>query len=522
MSRIHLCQFLSRAAGLYPDRQAIRFEGRTRSWGEVNTASEELAGGLRRVGVKAGDRVAILAFNCDRYVEIFFAVWRLSAAVVPLNTRWSRDEVRYALADSTPTVLVVDDVFAGWIDDLGVVDAGIEVVHIGNAAAPAGATGYDALRTGVTPFTALGGGGEDMAGIFYTGGTTGHPKGVMLCHTSLVATLLAGRMGDDANTEDVAILCVLPMFHLAGAQLTIAAAIAGRQLIMHAAFDPGAIIDCIAHDRIDTLSLVPAMWGMLIAHPKAQDADLTSLRNALYGASPMPEGTLRRLIARLPDARFAQGYGQTETAGICTLLGPEDHDPVGPNAVRLKSAGQPILFAELRIVGEDGQPLPRGDVGEIAIRSAGNMLGYWNRPEETVATLRDGWIMSGDAGFMDADGYVFIVDRTKDMIISGGENIYSAETESALSTHPDVLECVVIGVPDEKWGERVHAIVRPRPGSAAAPDARIAHCKARIAGFKCPGSIEFREAPFPISAAGKVLKRELRASYWADRSRNVN
>lgn len=522
MSRIHLAQFLSRAAGLYPDRPAIRFEGREPNWGQVNAASEELAGGLRGLGVQAGDRVAILALNCDRYVELFFAVWRLSAAVVPLNTRWSREEVHYALADSRPAVLVVDDVFAGWIDDLGTADAGIQIVHIGNAEPPVSAIGYDALRQGVTPVTALGGGGEDMAGIFYTGGTTGHPKGVMLCHTGLVATLLAGKLVDSEDGDDVAILCVLPMFHLAGAQLTIAAAIAGRQLIMHAAFDPGAIIECIVADRIDTLSLVPAMWGMLIAHPKAEGADLTSLKNALYGASPMPEGTLRRLIARLPQARFTQGYGQTETAGICTLLGPEDHDPDSPNAVRLKSAGQPILFAELRIVGEDGQPVPRGDVGEIAIRSAGNMLGYWNRPAETAATLKDGWIMSGDAGFMDPDGYLFIVDRTKDMIISGGENVYSAETESALSTHPDVLDCAVIGVPDEKWGERVHALVRCRPGTAPMADALIAHCKAKIAGFKCPQSIEFRDEPFPISAAGKVLKRDLRAPYWASRARNVN
>jgi acyl-CoA synthetase (AMP-forming)/AMP-acid ligase II len=522
MSRIHLAQFFSRAAGLFPDKKAIRCEDREQTWGELNSASEELAGGLRRMGVAAGDRVAILALNSDRYVEFFVTVWRLAAAVVPLNTRWSKDEIVYALRDSQADILVVDDAFAVLIDGLRAEVGDLTIIHMGNAATPANAISYDALRRDVTPVTALGGGGEEMAGIFYTGGTTGHPKGAMLCHTGLVATLLAGKMGDEEPDENVAILAVLPMFHLAGAQLAVASAMAGRQLIMHPIFDPGAIIDCVVTDRIDTLSLVPAMWAMLIDHPKAQGADLSSLSNALYGASPMPEGTLRRLIARLPQARFAQGYGQTETAGVCTLLGPADHDPDGPNAHRLKSAGQPILFSELRILDEQGQDLPRGSVGEIAIRSAGNMLGYWNRPEETAATLKDGWIMSGDAGYMDEDGYLFIVDRTKDMIVTGGENVYSAETESTLSMHPDVAECAVIGVPDDKWGERVHAIVRLVPGAQASADDLIAHCKAKIAGYKCPQSIEFRDAPFPISAAGKVLKRELRAPYWEGRDRSVN
>jgi acyl-CoA synthetase (AMP-forming)/AMP-acid ligase II len=521
MSRIHLVQFLSRAAGLFPDRPALRYGGRERTWRELNEATEQIAGGLSDLGVGPGDRVAILALNSDRYIEIFYAVWRLSAAVVPINTRWSRDEVAYALKDSQPGVIVVDDSFAAMIEDLTSGDPSMPVIHMGDGPPLLGALPFDRLRQTGRPVSRLGGGGEDMAGIFYTGGTTGHPKGVMLCHTSLVATLLAGRMGDDP-APDAAMLCVLPMFHLAGAQLAVASAIAVRPLIMQAAFDPGAIIDCIVRDRIDTLSLVPAMWGMLIDHPRAQDADLTSLTRALYGASPMPEGLLRRLIARLPQARFAQGYGQTETAGVCTLLGPEDHDPDGPHAVRLKSAGQPILFSELRILDEAGAEAPRRAVGEIAIRSAGNMLGYWNNPEQTAATLKDGWVMSGDAGFMDEDGYVFIVDRTKDMIISGGENVYSAETESALSTHEDVLDCVVIGVPDDRWGERVHAIVRPRPGSRTAADDLIAYCKTRIGSYKCPRSVEFRDEPFPISAAGKVLKRQLRAAYWDGQDRNVN
>lgn len=521
MSRIHLAQFLSRAGRLFAERPAIRFQDRQLSWRELNTASEELAGGLKRLGVGKGDRVAILALNSDRYVEFFFAIWRLSAAVVPLNTRWSKEEIAYALDDCAPKVTVVDDSFAALVADLVLENTSIRIVHIGDGAAAAEAITYAEMRRDADRVTVLGGGGEDMAGIFYTGGTTGHSKGVMLGHSALTATLLGGKVGEE-SAENVAILGVLPMFHLAGAQLAIAAAMAGRQLIMHPTFDPGAIIDCIVNDRIDTLSLVPAMWGMLIDLPQAQGADLSSLKNALYGASPMPEGILRRVMARLPQARFAQGYGQTETSGVCTMLGPDDHDPDGPDAARLKSAGQPILFSELRILNGDGQELPSGEVGEIAIRSAGNMLGYWNKPDVTAATLKDGWIMSGDAGYLDNDGYLFIVDRTKDMIISGGENVYSAETESALSAHPDVLECAVIGVRDAKWGERVHAIVRIKPGSEPTAEALITYCKAKIAGYKCPQSVEFRYEPFPISAAGKVLKRDLRAPYWADADRNIN
>ncbi len=517
MSRIQLCQFISRAARLYPNAQAIRFENREKTWHELNTATQEVAGGLRRLGVKAGDRVAILALNNDRYVEFFFALWRLSAVVVPVNTRWSKDEIAYALGDSEASLLIVDEAFAGLAKDLGVED----VIYIGDSETPTNFIAYDALRENVVPVMSLGSGGDDLAGIFYTGGTTGHPKGVMLCHTGLVATLLAAKGNKEAE-ENAAMLCVLPMFHLAGAQLAIASAISGRALIMHANFDPSAILSCIVADRIDTLSLVPAMWGMLIAHPMAYGADLSSLKTVLYGASPMPEGILRRLIARLPQAEFMQGYGQTETAGICTLLGPKDHDPDGPNAHRLRSAGQPILFSELKIIDESGDELPPGEVGQIAIRSAGNMLGYWNKPAETKAILQDGWIMSGDAAFIDNDGYVFIVDRTKDMIISGGENVYSAETESALSTHPAILDCAVIGIPDEKWGERVHALVRLRADQQTSESELIDHCKAAIAGYKCPQSVEFRTEPFPISAAGKVLKRELRAPYWAGQTRNVN
>lgn len=522
MSRIHLAQFLERAARHAPTGAAIRFETRQSTWSSLNRASQQLAGGLRDLGVARGDRVAILALNSDRYVEVEFGCWRLAAIVVPLNTRWSVAEINYALKDSTPKVLVVDDAFVPMLDALGLDGTSTRVVFIGEGPPPPGAMSCEALRGRGAAVADLGGGGDDVAGIFYTGGTTGHPKGVMLAHTSLVATLLAARASGDAAADRRPLLCVLPMFHLAGAQLAIAAAIATVPLVMQKGFDPAAILECIQRDRIDTLSLVPAMWRMLLSHPNAASTDFSSLRRAAYGASPMPAGILRQCLSQLPGAEFSQGYGQTETAGICTLLGPEDHDPDGPHAHRLRSAGKPILFCELKIIDEDGRDVAPGTVGEIAIRGSGNMLGYWNRPEETAKTLRNGWIHTGDAGHVDSDGYVYIVDRTKDMIISGGENVYSAETESALSLHPDVAECAVIGVPDDKWGERVHAIVRLKPGAPENADALIQFCKTRIAGYKCPSTVTFRTDPLPLSAAGKVLKRDLRAPYWKDRDRAVN
>lgn len=522
MNRLHIAQFVERAARHNSSGDAIRFGARRSTWSSFNAATREIGGGLREHGIAVGDRVAILALNSDRYVEVLFACWRLAAVVVPINTRWSASELSYAIADSRPRVLVVDDAFAATIAALDIDRSGLRLVFIGDGATPDGAIHYDDLRRAGAPCDALGGGGEDLAGIFYTGGTTGHPKGVMLSHTGLISTLLAARSAPPQAGAPPPVLCVLPMFHLAGAQLAMAAAIACVPLIMLPTFDVSAVLRTIETDRVDTLSLVPSMWGMLLSHPDAENADLSSLKRAAYGASPMPEGILRLCLRRLPHAEFMQGYGQTETAGICTLLGPEDHDPDGPNAHRLRSAGKPILFSELKILDETGAEASCGTVGEIAIRSVGGMLGYWNLQEETAKTLRGGWIMSGDAGYLDADGYLFIVDRTKDMIISGGENVYSAETESALSTHPDVAECAVIGVPDEMWGERVHAIVRLRPGAVEDEVALIAHCRSVIAGYKCPRSVSFRSEPLPLSAAGKVLKRQLRAPFWERRERGVN
>jgi len=259
-----------------------------------------------------------------------------------------------------------------------------------------------------------------------------------------------------------------------------------------------------------------------VTHQLLSKTDLSSLRLMIYGASPMPEQTLRRTICALPDCRFIQLYGQTEVSPNATGLSPEYHVLEGPNAGKLSSAGRALSCCEVEVVNAQGNEVPRGTVGEIRIRGFNTMLGYWNKPEETAATLRDGWVYTGDAGRMDEEGFLYVVDRIKDMIISGGENIYSVEVENACAQHPAVSQCVVIGVPHNTWGEAVHAIVIVKDGEQICAEDLIAHCHRLIAGYKCPRSIEFRSEPFPLSGAGKVLKRQLRAPYWEGRHRQVN
>jgi acyl-CoA synthetase (AMP-forming)/AMP-acid ligase II len=268
--------------------------------------------------------------------------------------------------------------------------------------------------------------------------------------------------------------------------------------------------------------MVPTMIGMLLQHPKFSAERLSSLRTMIYGASPMPQGVLREALEKLPSVDFIQAYGQTELAPLVTVLPAAYHELEGPRSGKLRSAGRAVMGCEVRIVGEDGQEKPSGEVGEIVARSPGAMLGYWNLPDQTKSTLIDGWVNTGDAAYRDEDGFIFIVDRLKDMIVTGGENVFSAEVESAISTHPSVAEVAVVGIPSEKWGEAVHAIVVPRKGAVVREGEIIEHCKPLIANYKCPRSISLRDEPLPLSGAGKVLKKDLRAPYWEGKRRNVN
>jgi long-chain acyl-CoA synthetase len=312
------------------------------------------------------------------------------------------------------------------------------------------------------------------------------------------------------------------MFHIADALCIYMVTMQGGRHVILPRFEPAAVADAIAHRGVSDILLVPTMIQMLLDHLQAHPQALPSLQRLYYGASPIPEATLFRLFETLPECVPTQLYGQTEAAPMITVLEGRYHVKSGPNAGRLRAAGRAIACVELKIVDEQDQEVPRGTVGEVVARGPNVMKGYWGMPEQTAQTLRDGWLHTGDAAWMDEEGFIFISDRLKDMIISGGENVYSTEVENALFQHPAVAQCAVIGIPDEKWGERVHAVVVPKPGAERDAAAIIAHCRALIADYKCPRSVEFREDPLPLSGAGKILKTELRQPYWADRVRSVN
>jgi long-chain acyl-CoA synthetase len=352
---------------------------------------------------------------------------------------------------------------------------------------------------------------DTLAAISYTGGTTGRPKGVMLSHGNLLANAQHNLVAT-GHRADQRWLHVCPMFHVAGIANLIACTWVGAEQVLLPRFDPRAVLETIEHERITHTVLVPTMLAMLLDAPGSEHADLSSLRHVQYAASPISPELQQRVLGRLPECDVAQFYGMTEAAPTVTHLTPEDHRRGGE---RLGSVGTPVPGVQVEIRGPEGEP------GELYIRGPNIMLGYWNRPEATAEALVDGWYRSGDIARADADGYLYMVDRAKDMIISGGENVYSIEVEAVLAGHPAVAEAAVFGIPDERWGEAVHAAVTLRPGSEADADSLIEHCRERIAGFKAPRSIDLRAEPLPKSGAGKVLKNRLRDPYWEGRERRV-
>jgi acyl-CoA synthetase (AMP-forming)/AMP-acid ligase II len=502
--------------------RATVFGERAQSWGEFGGRVARFAGALRALGVASGDRVAILALNSDRYLEYYVAVPWAGGVVVPLNIRWSAAENVYSLNDCGASVLLIDDAFLKLAPAiLAEARAVRTVIHMGDGAPPPGMESYEGLIARSAAVSDAGRAGEDLAGIFYTGGTTGFPKGVMLPHRGLWAS--AAAMIDSVGiTRDSFYLHAAPMFHLADGAMTMGMLGVGGSHAIIPAFNPEHVLAAAERYRVTHLLLVPTMIHMTVTHPKLAASDLSSVRYLLYGASPIPEALLVDAMRALPKCRFVQAYGQTELSPVATFLTWDYHTLAGEKAGKLASCGRAALCNEIEIVDPEGREVPRGAVGEIRARGPNTMLGYWNKPAETAAALRDGWVYTGDAARMDEEGFIYIVDRVKDMIVSGGENVYSAEVENAVAKHPAVSQCAVIGVPHPSWGEAVHALVILKPGMRATPEDIIAHCHRLIANYKCPRSIAFRGEPFPLSGAGKVLKRELRKPYWEGRNRQVN
>ncbi|MFE9692754.1 long-chain fatty acid--CoA ligase [Micromonospora sp. NPDC005806] len=509
---MYLTQALHRAVQQDPRRVMTICGDRVRSARESVDRVARLAAGLVALGVARGDRVALLGANSDRYHECLLAAPWADAVVMPINSRWVAAEIGFALRDAAPAVLILDEQFAPMIATLREHAPLSAVVVMGDGAAPAGAVAYERLIEEHPAMPDSRRGGDDLFGIFYTGGTTGWPKGVMLTHANLAASALGSLATGEFGTPGGRLLHAAPMFHLADLATWTAALITGGTHVIIPGFTPGAVLAAIEQHRVTDVLLVPTMIQLLVGFPDVARFDVTSLRRLIYGGSPMPEALSLRARAMFPQAGFVQAYGMTELAPVATLLLPADHDDPG----LARSGGRAAPHAEVRIVDTAGAEVRRGVVGEIVARGDHVMPGYWRRPEETAACLVDGWLHTGDAGFMDERGYVFVVDRIKDMIITGDENVYSTEVERALASHPAVAMCAVIGLPDERWGERVHAVVVLRAEATATTDELRDHCRGQLAGYKIPRSVEFVDV-LPVSAAGKVLKRELREQRRTDR-----
>lgn len=518
---MYLTQALHRAVQQHPERIASIFGTRQRTFAEFADRVARLAGALQRLGMKPGDRVAMLAMNSDRYLEYQMAVPWAGGVLNPCNVRWSVAEIAYSLNDSGSSILIVDDNFLPLIAQLRT-DTPVlrEVIHCGDGAAPSGAHSYEGLIAAASPVPDAVRRGDDLAGIFYTGGTTGFPKGVMLSHTNMMSSGLAMR-ADGLAQPDGVYLHAAPMFHLADMGVAMPHWIEGNTHAIVAAFNPEAVLDVMARDRVTHVLLVPTMVQMLVDHPAMrQPRDLSALHTIAYGASPMSEAVVDRAMKALPGVGFIQAYGMTELSPLATLNPAWYHTAEGRKAGKLRSAGRASHCTEVKIVDADGREVPRGTVGEVIVRGPNVMQGYWNKPEQTTAALKNGWMHTGDGAYMDEEGFIFIADRLKDMIISGGENIYSAEVENALAQHPAVAACAVIGIPSDQWGESVHAVVVLKPDVKPEASELIDHCKALIAGYKCPRSVDF-VAALPLSGAGKVLKTTLREPFWKGRTRNV-
>ncbi|CAE6821772.1 long-chain-fatty-acid--CoA ligase [Paraburkholderia domus] len=516
---MYMTQSLHRSMQQRPDKIALRFNGQSTTYAEFGDRVARLAAALRKLGVAEGERVAMFSLNSARYIEYYMAVPWAGAVLNPVNIRWSAPEVIYSVNDCSTAVLIVDDPFVDIARKVAAACPSLRrIIYAGDGETPEGMLNYEALVADSEPMEDAYRHGDDLAGIFYTGGTTGVPKGVMLSHTNLVSSscnqLMAGTL-DEGTT----MLHVMPMFHLACfASINGVFLSAGTHAVLRA-FEPGAMMAAIAETSITHVLLAPTMIQMGLdwmgSNPgRAAHLDLTSLRSIRYGASPMTPTLMARTRATFPHATFTQGYGMTELAPVATLLGAEYHTDEAVATGKIHSVGRPVHTTEVKIVDEMGNEVPRGCVGEIAVRGPNVMLGYWNKPEATAEAIRNGWMHTGDGGYMDEDGFVFLMDRIKDMIVSGGENVYSAEVEKALVNHPAVAQCAVIGVPHEKWGEAVHAVIVLKPGATTTLESVRSHCREQIAGYKCPVSVDFREA-LPLSSIGKVLKNELRKPYWA-------
>ncbi|TFF89231.1 MAG: long-chain-fatty-acid--CoA ligase [Promethearchaeota archaeon] len=526
-----------RNATMYSSNIWLHFEGKDYTWKDLNEKVNSVSNGLKDLNVKKGQRVAVLLENCDELIISFFAIPKLGALVVPLNYMENKDLLLYMLNDCSANTLIYGSKFRPYLELFQEKNKSIKnwiCVSDEQTELDEKELRFDSLYD--YPIEEPSSGSlkdTEPAFVQYTGGTTGKPKGVIMSHRGVSGNpimVVASTVGEGSfNPEDKSLIPGMPLFHTAATLGLLTIAQLNIELFLHRRFIVHDIFEAMKNDGITGFSAVPTMLNFLINSDdvKKYKKYFPQIKAILYGASPISPTVLRKTMKLFPNAKFGQLFGQTETGPTLTLLNSEDHEKAISKKeyeYLLRSAGRPLVGVIIKIVDEEGNELPHGQIGEIIAKTDTCLIEYWNQPNKTKKTKRDGWIYTGDMGYLDEDGYLFVVDRKKDMIISGGENVYTKEVEDAIQTHEAVLECAVIGIPDEQWGEAVHAIVVLKKGFKKGKDITeeelIAHVKDQIARYKAPKSISFKRT-LPKSAQGKLLKRKLRKKYWKDKEREV-
>ncbi len=511
------------AINRYKDKTAVIDGAYQATFSQHGDRVFRLAHALKhQLGLTKSDRFAVMAVNSHEYLELYHAAFLGAGVINPLNLRLAGKELDYIVRDSGTQVVFVDRHFAQAFDQAMKAGDGPNpirhVILMGEGDGPC-TMRYEDLLAAAEPVIPEEPEEDDPVVLMYTGGTTGLPKGVVCTQRAEILNCYhVGMVLQGGFAEGEVNLIQTPIFHAASMVGLLATISGGGVTVLIPMFDPAGVIALIDRHKVSITTMVPTMIGMMVNDPSFRPDKIQSLKNLVYGASPMPAVLLDKLLDILPDLNIAQGYGMTESSSVLTFLTPDDHSKGGP---RLRSVGRPVPGTEICIQDENGNILPPGETGEVCAKGGNFMTEYWNKREQTEKSFKGGWYHTGDAGYLDDEGYLFLVDRVKDMIITGGENVYSVEVENAISNHPAVAQVAVIGIPHDTWGEAVHAVVVTNDGHTITEEIIIAHARESIAGYKVPKSVEFRTDPLPLSGAMKVLKKDLRAPYWEGKGKSI-